>query len=238
LKNFKPPGKPNVDDGGSAPVVPSTASEVEAKLRKWFPELKVQVIKSLVSYHQELVQLTKSVNVVAASSIPQLEAIFIADSILASRFIIPKLGSPAEIYEFGSGTGCPGLVFAALEPSLSVVIVERESRKAEFIIRAAAAMGLKNVRVIGSKAEDPAPGSVRFAVAREAGPLQNVLLGSRKLMPKGAQFFHIKGDSWATELAAIPSQLFSHWSPSVAGKYRVPDINSEMFVVLTEKTSE
>jgi 16S rRNA (guanine527-N7)-methyltransferase len=238
LKNFRPPGKPIVDDGGAAPVVPSSPAEVQAKLVKWFPDLKPEIIKPLLIFHHEIVQLTKSANIVAPSSVPNLEAIFIADSILASRLIIPKVQGTAELHEFGGGTGCPGLVFAALESKLSIVVVERDNKKAEFIKRAAAAMGLKNVRCLGAGVDDLPGGSVRYAVSRGAGPLQNLLLGCRKLMPRGSTFFHMKSDSWATELAAIPSQIFSHWSPSLAGKYRIPDINSEMFVVQTEKISE
>jgi 16S rRNA (guanine527-N7)-methyltransferase len=64
------------------------------------------------------------------------------------------------------------------------------------------------------------------------------MLAVRKPVAKGGRFFHIKSDAWATELSSVPSQLFSFWTPSLLGQYRIPETSVDMAVVLTEKIAE
>jgi len=79
---------------------------------------------------------------------------------------------------------------------------------------------------------------VKNVIARGFAPFSKALILCRKQFAKGGRFFHMKSDGWATELAAMPSQVFSHWTPSLLGNYRLPEVKIEMYVVLTEKTGE
>ncbi|MEE2940605.1 MAG: 16S rRNA (guanine(527)-N(7))-methyltransferase RsmG, partial [Planctomycetota bacterium] len=58
------------------------------------------------------------------------------------------------ILDLGSGGGFPGLPIAMAEPDCSMILCESIGKKAKFLEEAVAKLGLKNVRVAHSRAED------------------------------------------------------------------------------------
>lgn len=213
-------------------------AEVKARLAKWFPELSSPQIDALVTYQTELLKFNKTINLISPNTVKNAESVHIADSVLASRLIVPALVKGQPVFDFGSGNGCPGLILGLLYPTLSVTLVDRDQRKLEFCKHAAAQMGVKNVTALVKGIEDLESGSVRNVVARGFAPFARALLICRKQVAKGGRFFHMKSDGWANELAQMPSQLFTHWAPSLLGQYRLPDTSTDMFVVQTEKMSD
>lgn len=77
--------------------------------------------------------------------------VHIADALTGLE--VPQLREAATIADLGSGAGIPGLVLAAALPRAHVVLVESVGKKAAYIDRVAAAMGLDNVEVVSSRAE-------------------------------------------------------------------------------------
>lgn len=209
-----------------------------AKFNVWFPDLSAASIDRLFIYYFELLRFNKTINLISLSTVKNAESVHVADAVFASRLILPAMNGEGPLFDFGSGNGCPGLVFAALNPLRPVVLVDRDSRKLEFCKHAASAMGLKHLTVLESSVEELESQSVKFAVARGFAPFSRSLLLCRKQFIKDGRFFHMKSDGWANELAQMPSQVFSHWTPSLLGQYRLPEIMSEMFVVITDKISE
>lgn len=207
----------------------------KTRLKTWFPDLTDSQVASLVIYLTELNKFNRSLNLVSASTLKNAEAILIADGIHAARHIFPSLIEGQPLYDFGSGNGCPALIFAALLPQKKVVLVDRDQKKLEFCKQTAQAMGLANIEFLLKGVEELPAASIVNVVARGSAPLAKILIKYRHQLPKGGKFFHMKGDGWANELASLPSQVFSHWTPSVMGKYFLPESSVEMFVVLTEK---
>lgn len=217
---------------------------VEAKFRAWFTGLPEDVIRRLVVYYMELIRFNKTHNLIPASTVKNAESTHVADAVLAWKHVQTHAIAGQAIYDFGSGNGCPGLVFAALASStpgradFQFVLVDRDQRKIDFCRQAATAMGLKNVTCVTQSVEEVAAGSVVNVVARGFTPFSRALIVFRKQFARNGRFFHMKGDGWANELAQLPSQVFSHWTPSLLGQYRLPESAVEMFVVLTEKKSD
>jgi 16S rRNA (guanine527-N7)-methyltransferase len=142
------------------------------------------------------------------------------------------------LYDMGGGAGFPGLVFGLLNPDKKVVLIDKDARRIEFASAVIKALGLSNVSIV-SKGLDELPAlSVHNVVSRAGVPLAKAMLAVRKQVAKGGKFFHMKGDAWATELSAVPSQLFSFWSPSLLGQHRIPETSNDAAVVLTEKTAD
>jgi 16S rRNA (guanine527-N7)-methyltransferase len=77
--------------------------------------------------------------------------VHIADSLSALRF--EPLRCAGLVVDLGSGAGFPGLALAAALPAASVVLIESQRRKAEFLASAAQAAGLSNVRIENTRAE-------------------------------------------------------------------------------------
>ncbi len=224
-----------------APVATDSVFEFAvtvARYQKWFPEVDPEAIDRLATYTQELLKFNKTVNLITATTIKSAESVHFGDSVIAARLIEKAMIPGAPLYDFGSGNGLPGLVFGLLFPKHKVVLVDRDQRKLEFCKHIISTLRLTNVTVQDVAVEDLAEGSVKNAVGRGFAPLSKAMIVARRAVVKGGKFFHMKGDGWANELAQVPSQLFSFWSPSLLGQYRLPESTTELAVVLTTKVSD
>ncbi len=207
------------------------------RIEEWFPELSDQTKSSLKIYHDELLKFNRSVNLIGVKTIPMADNVHFADCILAHRIILPEMKSDI-IYDFGSGNGFPGLVFAILSPEKNFKLVEVDQRKAEFLKHAAATLKLSNVEVLIRQIEKLPEGSVQCAISRGFAPISRAILMSRKIFAVGGHFFHMKGEEWVSEVAAIPTQLCSFWQPSLLGEYRLPLGEIRYSVVKTDKIAK
>lgn len=90
--------------------------------------------------------------------------------------LLDHLGDARTVVDVGSGGGLPGLPLKIARPDLRVTLIEADGRKAAFLVRACAELGLKEVEVVARRAED-AGRDDRYreafdaAVARAVAPL-------------------------------------------------------------------
>lgn len=208
------------------------------RFRKALPELADAAESQLIVYHDELIRFNKAVNLISPTTMNNAESVHFADSVLASRLIAKHLVPKKALYDVGSGNGFPGLVMAILFPEISVVLIDRDKRKSEFLKHIIARLGLKNISVEAVSVESLPAQSVSNMVSRGFAPLHRALLVCRKQVSQGGKYFHMKGDAWANEIAQVPTQLFSFWTPSLLGQYKIPGSGAEAAVVVTEKIAD
>lgn len=118
----------------------------------------------------------------------------------AVRDLIP-LG--ASVTDVGSGAGMPGIVLAVARPDLAVVLVESLARRTAFLNEVVANLGLDNVSVVRSRAED-AVGTVPPAdvvTARAVAPLDRLAAWCLPLARVGGRLLALKGATAAEEVA-------------------------------------
>ncbi len=98
----------------------------------------------------------------------------LADALVALE--LPAVQRSAALLDLGSGAGVPGIPLAIALPDASVVLLEGNGRKCQFMITAVGTLGLTNVEVVHGRAETWTPGSGRFDVvtARALAPLDVV----------------------------------------------------------------
>src|SRR5216684_8020594 len=77
-----------------------------------------------------------------------------AELIEDSLVLLDHLGEATRLVDVGAGGGLPGLPLKIARPGLSVTLVEADQAKAAFLIRACAALGLREVEVVARRAED------------------------------------------------------------------------------------
>lgn len=207
------------------------------RIDQWFPDLDPAVRARLKKYHDELLKFNKTVNLVSPKTIFVADALHFADSILASQ-LIAKSEPISEIYDFGSGNGFPGLVYALLQPKTKVNLVEVDGRKSEFMKHVASVLELRNTEVHIRAVESLPEKSVQFAMSRGFAPISKAILVSRKIFKKGGSYFHLKSEEWATEVGQIPTQLCSYWGPELLGNYRLPIGEVTFAVVKTQKIAD
>ena len=106
--------------------------------------------------------------------------------------------------DLGSGAGIPGLVLACARPEAAIMLVESRKRRVEWLIRAAAELGLANCRVLGSRLETVETVPVRVITARAFAPLGKLLHLSARFSTRDTTWLLPKGRSAAQELAEQP----------------------------------
>ena len=211
------------------------APQIYWRVDEWFPDLSPEVKTRLKTYHDELIKFNRTVNLISAKTLFVADALHFADSILASKIIHGADPQMDQIYDFGSGNGFPGIVFAILYPSVKVVLVDTDQRKCEFLKHIAATLNLKNVTVENKNVESLPENSVKFAMCRGFASISKSILVTRKCMVKGGHFYHLKSEEWGIEVGEITSQLCSIWTPALMGEYRLPVGAVKFAVVRTEK---
>lgn len=210
---------------------------IQWRIGTWFPNLPADVLAKLKRFADELHRINKTINLISAKTIVQADAIHFADSIMASQIIMKSNPKIETLYDLGSGNGFPGIIFAILYPKLKLVLVDSDQRKCEFLKHVVSELKLSNVDVQCKAIETLPEASIHYAICRGLANLSKAILLVRKQTVKGGLFFHMKGENWSVEIADIPSQLCSAWSPSLLSEYKLPVGEIKFSVIVTEKIS-
>jgi 16S rRNA (guanine527-N7)-methyltransferase len=99
------------------------------------------------------------------------------------------------VADLGSGAGVPGLPLAIAKPTAAFALIESNGRKCEFVERAAATCGLRNVEVINERVEAWRDGAERFELvtARALAPLAVVAEYAAPLLSHGGSLIAWRG---------------------------------------------
>src|ERR1700674_3912045 len=120
----------------------------------------------------------------------------VADSLV----LLDHLGDAKKVVDVGSGGGLPGLPLKIVLPGLSVTLVEADQAKAAFLVRACAALGLRDVQVLARRAEELGRDphyreSFDVAVARAVAPMPVLAELCLPLVRVGGRLLAQKTDS-------------------------------------------
>lgn len=119
---------------------------------------------------------------------------------------VSRVPQGASVADIGSGAGLPGLVWAIARPDLAVTLIEPLLRRTTFLEEAVQELGLSNVRVVRSRAEDVRD---RFDIvtSRAVAALDKLARWSMPLVAPGGWMLALKGRSAADEVAAARATL-------------------------------
>jgi 16S rRNA (guanine527-N7)-methyltransferase len=135
--------------------------------------------------------------------------------ILNCVVLSPAIPAEARVADVGSGAGLPGIVLAVARPDITVVLVEPLLRRVTWLQEAVDQLGLPNVEIVRSRAEDLAAEERDFDVvtARAVAALPKLLGWCLPLLRPGGVFLALKGESVAAEVAeATPVLVALHAS--------------------------
>lgn len=126
--------------------------------------------------------------------------------VLNSAIIAPFF--TGRVADIGSGAGLPGLVLAIARPDVEWILVEPMERRVQWLTEQVAELGLNNVEVLRSRAEDWSRGPVMDAVtARAVSALRTLLPLTAPLVRDGGELVLLKGANAQNEIAAAQKQL-------------------------------
>lgn len=208
------------------------------RIKEWFSDLSDENINKLKLFNMELVKLNPSLSLVSEKTILFADAIHFADCIMACKELLLKEGKLPTVADIGLGNGFPAVILSVLSPGTKVVMLDKDPRKVEFINHTAKILDLKNLdaKVIG--VDSLGPSSLDVVIMRSPTVITKALLALRKQVKKGGSLYMLKSEEWATEVANIPSQLCSFWTPSLVGEYRLPVGEVKFAVIKLKKIAD
>lgn len=172
--------------------------EVEAALRRFAPDVSRETLASLGAYLETLTKWQKAINLVGPATLADAWKRHMVDSAQLAPLIPAEARSVADL---GTGAGLPGLILAALKPSLKVTLVESDARKAAFLGEAARRMGLKRQpRIVVGRIEVVPPVGADVIAARALAPLKQLLVWADRHRSDTAICLFHKGKGWQAEL--------------------------------------
>jgi 16S rRNA (guanine527-N7)-methyltransferase len=207
------------------------------RLETWFNQIPKEQIALLKVHFEELNRSMKVSPLVSAKSLAFADGLHYADSILALAAVFSDNPKIDVLYDLGSGAGFPGLVGAVLYSKVKFVLVETDKKSVDHLTHCISAMGLKNVELLNQSFETLPANSFKFGITRGVSTISKVILATRKSVSVGGVLYHMKAENWGMEVADIPTQLCSVWSPGLVKEYRLPIGEVRFAIVKTDKIS-
>lgn len=212
----------------------SPATNALWRIPEWFSDLPAEVESKLRLYHAELLKFNGKLNLISRNTERDADEAHFADSILAFR-ALQGVDLGPQVYDLGSGNGLPGVLFAILDENREYVLIESDSRKVEFLKHVVYTLGLAKVNILNVRLEAIKGVPMQVGISRGFASISKTCLLCNKIFPVGGRFYHLKGNNWSSEIAEIPSQLISVWSPGLVGEYVLPVSQARRAVVCTTK---
>lgn len=117
-----------------------------------------------------------------------------------------------RVADVGTGGGVPGIPLAVARPDAQVVLIESTKKKAAFLVSAVETLGLRNVRVTDTRAEEAGQSpkfreSFDVVTARAVATLDWLAEWCLPLAKKGGKVLAMKGARAAEELPAAAKAI-------------------------------
>lgn len=154
-------------------------------------------------FHEHLVRYGEELGLVGPRELERLWTRHIVNSALVATLV--KGQSLADV---GSGAGFPGLVIAIARPDLACCLIEPMDRRARWLREEADRLGLTNVEVLRSRAEDvPASRTFDVVTARAVSALKKLIPLTVPLLVPGGELLFLKGARLEQEIIEAKAVL-------------------------------
>lgn len=158
-------------------------------------------IEKLSGYIDLLLEANKTMNLTRIADRSAAELQHVGDSLT----LLPYLpAGPFRIADVGTGGGVPGIPLAIALPQAEMILIEATQKKAAFLEKTVAALGLTNVTVRADRAEDAGRSKLRgqcdVVVARAVAALSWLAEWCLPLVKVGGSLLAMKGQRAAEEL--------------------------------------
>jgi 16S rRNA (guanine527-N7)-methyltransferase len=201
--------------------------------------LTARQVMSLITYEKELMEWNQKFNLTAIRDVESIRVKHFLDSYSCVQAW--QANPPLRLIDVGTGAGFPGLPLKIIYPQMHVTLVESVGKKAMFCQHIVSKLGLENIEVIKTRAEDIGQEkkhreSYDYAVARAVANL-NVL--SEYLLPLvkiGGSVLAQKGENAHAEAKSAEKAI-----KLLGGKLKqiipvqLPNVADERFLVLIDK---
>jgi 16S rRNA (guanine527-N7)-methyltransferase len=201
--------------------------------------LTARQVMALINYEKELLEWNQKFNLTAIRDVESIRVKHFLDSY--SCVLAWQANPPLRLIDVGTGAGFPGIPLKIIYPNTHVTLVESVGKKAMFCQHIVSKLGLEDIEVIKTRAEDIGQNkkhreSYDYAVARAVANL-NIL--SEYLLPLvkvGGTVLAQKGETAHAEAQSAEKAM-----KILGGKLKqiipvqLPNVADERYLVLIDK---
>lgn len=176
-----------------------------------------------------LAKWNRTWNLTAVRDPEEMVTRHLADSLSVRRWLAGD-----SIADVGSGAGLPGIPLAIAEPGRHFVLIDSAAKRTRFMVQAAATLGLDNVTVVHSRAQDYRRDTgFDTVISRAFASLADFAAAAGHLASPTGRLLAMKGRHPGEEIADLPAA----WRAVEVTALRVPGLQAERHVVILNRAS-
>ncbi len=172
-------------------------------------EITAAQTDALLHYLALLQHWNSTYNLTSVRNPAQMMTLHLADCLALMTPLRRQLGSrgDAQLLDVGSGAGLPGVVIAALNPTIAVTCVDTVGKKAAFVRQVAADLTLRNLRSVHGRVEQLDAPPFDVVSARAFASLADLVKLTRQHLAPGGVWLAMKGKRPDDELAQLAGDI-------------------------------
>lgn len=182
-----------------------------AHLLQPFIELDETRLRAISTYIDLLLKWNARINLTAIREPNEIVQRHFGESVFAAKYLLDQ-HRPQTAIDLGSGAGFPGVPFALLAPEVPVTLIESHQKKATFLKELIYALGLKNVKVFGDRAESY-PEAADLVMLRAVEKFEKALPMAIRLMSTGGSIALMIGAGQVDSARRVGEDI--NWSSGV-----------------------
>jgi len=168
-------------------------------------ELDDLAVNRLCTYHELLIEWNEKINLTALTAPEDVALKHFTDSLMLLRYIEIEKDARVSVIDVGTGAGFPGLVLKIARPDIRLTLLDSLQKRLTFLDIVCQALGLENVELIHSRAEDGSRTELRdsfdIAVSRAVASMNTLCEYDMPYVKVGGRFVAMKGKDAEQELA-------------------------------------
>jgi 16S rRNA (guanine527-N7)-methyltransferase len=153
-------------------------------IQKYFSDFTANQLKQFAALKDLYEEWNQKINVISRKDLDNFYLHHVLHSLaIASVF---EFEAGMEVMDLGTGGGFPGIPLAIFFPDVQFLLVDSINKKLKVVEAIAASIGLENITVRHTRAEDIQNRKFNVVVSRAVAPLKDLWRWSRPLLKKNA----------------------------------------------------
>ncbi|PIZ04812.1 MAG: 16S rRNA (guanine(527)-N(7))-methyltransferase RsmG [Gammaproteobacteria bacterium CG_4_10_14_0_8_um_filter_38_16] len=175
----------------------------------------------LLAYLQLLQKWNKTYNLTAITNFEKMISHHLLDSLSVSPYL-----KGDDIVDVGSGAGLPGIPLAIYFPEKKFTLIDSIGKKVRFMSHAVNELGLKNVQVLQTRAEEyQTQNGFDTMIARAVASIDELIKIAQHLLNENGVLMMMKSDE-------LPEEKYH----ARVEKLNVPGIDTNRMLIIMEKS--
>lgn len=176
-------------------------SDLTAGIEALGLELTEPQVERLLAFRDLLEKWNRAYNLTSVRDPAEMVPAHLLDSLTIAPWVRAQ-----RVLDVGSGGGLPVVPLAIVMPDRQFVAIDSNRKKTRFLTQCKLELGLSNLDVITSRAEDYQPTEAFGQISSRAfTAVANMVRWCGPLLSDTGEFLAMKGPDWVSELSDMPA---------------------------------